>query len=53
MDSLCLDPSMLLLSAHGMAIDMSPCQIEAIESILKHQLKAVNEAQKIQSRLRR
>jgi ankyrin repeat protein len=51
MESLCLDPSMLLLSAHGMAMEMSPCQLDAIESILTKQLRASKEAQKIQSRL--
>jgi len=51
MESLCLDPSMLLLSPHGMAMEMSPCQLEAIESILNHQLNATKEAQNIQSRL--
>jgi len=51
MESLCLDPSMLLLSPHGMAIGMSPCQLDAIESILKHQLIATNEARLIQDRL--
>ncbi|KAL3827579.1 hypothetical protein ACHAXA_002076 [Cyclostephanos tholiformis] len=51
MESLCLNPAMLLLSPHGMAVDMSPCQLDAIESILNHQLKATKEAQKIQRRL--
>ena len=51
MESLCLDPSMLLLSAHGMAMEMSPCQLDAIETILTNQLRASKEAQKIQSRL--
>ncbi|KAL7470506.1 hypothetical protein ACHAXS_010744 [Conticribra weissflogii] len=51
MESLCLDPSMLLLSPHGMAMGMSPCQLDAIESILKHQLIATNEARRIQDRL--
>ena len=51
MESLCLDPTMLLLSPHGMAIDCSPCQLEAMQSILSHQLTAVKEAQRIQSRL--
>lgn len=50
MESLCLDPSMLLLSPHGMAI-MSPCQLDAIESILKHQLNATKEAKQIQRKL--
>ena len=51
MESLCLDPTMLLLSPHGMAIDCSPCQLEAMQLILSHQLKAAKEAQMIQSRL--
>ena len=51
MESLCLDPSMLLLSAHGMAMEMSPCQLDAIETILTKQLRASKEARKIQSRL--
>ena len=51
MESLCLDPSMLLLSAHGMAITMSPCQLDAIKTILTNQLSALKEAHKIQSRL--
>ena len=51
MESLCLDPAMLLLSPHGMAIEMSPCQLDAIESILNHQLRATNEARRIQKRL--
>ena len=51
MESLCLDPAMLLLSPHGMAIEMSPCQIDAIETILKQQLRATEEAQQIQKRL--
>jgi hypothetical protein len=51
MESLCLNPTMLLLSPHGMAIEMSPCQLDAIESILNHQLKATKEAQRIQKRL--
>ena len=50
MESLCLDPSMLLLSPHGMAI-MSPCQLDTIESVLKHQLNATKEAQRIQRKL--
>ena len=51
MESLCLDPSMLLLSSHGMAMEMSPCQLDAIESILEHQLNATKEARMIQDRL--
>lgn len=51
MESLCLKPAMLLLSSHGMAVDMSPCQLDAIASILSHQLRATSEAQQIQRRL--
>jgi hypothetical protein len=51
MESLCLHPSMLLLSAHGMALEMSPSQLDAIVTILKNQLNASLEAQEIQSRL--
>ena len=51
MESLCLDPSMLLLSAHGMAMKMSPCQLDTIERILTQQLRSCKEAQRIQSRL--
>jgi hypothetical protein len=51
MESLCLNPAMLLLSSHGMAVDMSPCQLDAIQSILSHQLKATTEARQIQRRL--
>lgn len=52
MDSLCLDPTMLLLSSHGMALDLSPCQLEAVESILKMQMTAIQEAKTIQARIR-
>mmetsp|Transcript_6762 Transcript_6762/g.18875 ORF Transcript_6762/g.18875 Transcript_6762/m.18875 type:complete len:513 (+) Transcript_6762:114-1652(+) len=52
MDSLCLDPTMLLLSSHGMALDLSPCQLEAVESILKMQMTAIGEAKTIQARIR-
>eukprot|EP00804_Cyclotella_cryptica_P029049 CCRYP_005250-RA/>CCRYP_005250-RA protein AED:0.02 eAED:0.02 QI:57/1/1/1/0/0/2/210/625 len=51
MESLCLDPSMLLLTSHGMAMEMSPCQLEAMQSILEHQFNATIEAQRIQKRL--
>jgi hypothetical protein len=52
MDSLCLDPTMLLLSSHGMALDLSPCQLEAVESILTMQMKAIHQAKTIQARIR-
>lgn len=51
MESLCLDPSMLLLSPHGMAMELSPCQLEAMQTILAHQLDGAKEAQSIQKRL--
>lgn len=51
MESLCLDTSMLLLSPHAMALEMSPCQLDAVQSILNHQLNATKEAKKIHSRL--
>ena len=51
MESLCLDPSMLLLSEHSLALEMSPCQLEQIEAILKHQTGAVRAARLIQKRL--
>ena len=53
MESLCLDPSMLLLSAHRMAMELSPCQLDAICSVLTKQFNASKEAQEIQSRLLR
>jgi ankyrin repeat protein len=53
MESLCLDPSQLFLTSHGMAMELSPCQLEAMQSILEHQLNATKEAQDIQKRLLR
>jgi hypothetical protein len=51
MESLCLDPSMLLLSPQSMAMKLSPSQLEAVERILKKQLDAVSHARVIHSRL--
>lgn len=51
MESLCLDASMLLLSPHGMAMKLSPSQLEAIESVLKSQTSAVQQAKKIHANL--
>ena len=51
MESLCLAPSMLLLSEHSLALEMSPCQLEQIEAILAHQTKAVGAARRIQERM--
>lgn len=52
MDSLCLKASMLLFTSHGMAMGLSPSQLEAIENILGNQLTAVKEAKIIQTRIR-
>lgn len=51
MESLCLDTSMLLLTSHGMAMQLSPSQLDVIENVLENQLAAVQEARGIQSRL--
>ena len=51
MESLCLDASMLLLSPHGMAMKLSPSQLEAVESVLKSQMSAVQQAKKIHANL--
>ena len=52
MEALCLDDSMLLLSAHGMALNLSPSQLDAIDAVLRNQVDEVKEAREIQSRLR-
>lgn len=51
MDSLCLDASMLLLTPHGMAMKLSPSQLDVVENVLENQLAAVQEAREIQGRL--
>jgi ankyrin repeat protein len=51
MESLCIDPSMLLLSPQSMAMKLSPSQLEAVEAILKKQLVAISHAREIHSRL--
>ena len=51
MNSLCLDVSMLLLTPHGMAMKLSPCQLDAVERLLRDQVDAVMEARQIQDRL--
>ena len=51
MESLCLDASMLLLSPHGMAMRLSPSQLDVIEKVLKDQLCALEAARRIQGRL--
>jgi hypothetical protein len=51
-EALCLDTSMLLLNPQDMAVDLSPCQLDAVAAILRNQLQAVKEARTIQVRLR-
>mmetsp|Transcript_17804 Transcript_17804/g.25157 ORF Transcript_17804/g.25157 Transcript_17804/m.25157 type:complete len:608 (+) Transcript_17804:92-1915(+) len=51
MDSLCLDASMLLLTPQGMAMKLSPSQLDAVESILRNQLEAVRGAKAIHERV--
>lgn len=50
-EALCLDNSMLLLNPQDMAVDLSPCQLDAVAAILRNQLQAVKEARTIQVRL--
>jgi hypothetical protein len=51
MRALCLDISMLLYTPHGMAMDLSPSQLDAVQDILRRQLEGVQEARRIQERL--
>eukprot|EP01083_Nonionella_stella_P293025 996570_1 len=51
MESLCLDASMLLLPPHGLAMNLSPSQLEAVENVLMIQISAVREAKDIHRRL--
>ena len=51
MESLCLDASMLLLSPHGMAMELSPSQLDSIETVLFQQIDTVAEARQIHQRL--
>jgi hypothetical protein len=53
MEALCLDNSMLLLSPHSMALNLSPSQLDAIGAVLRNQVGAVEHAREIQSRLLR
>jgi ankyrin repeat protein len=50
MDALCLDVSMLLYTPHGMALNLSPSQLDAVERILEKQMISVKEARQIQHR---
>jgi hypothetical protein len=50
MDALCLDVSMLLYTPHGMALNLSPSQLDAVERILEKQMLSVKDARQIQHR---
>jgi hypothetical protein len=51
MDALCLDVPMLLYTPHGMALNLSPSQLDAIEQILQKQTQAVRDARELQKRM--
>lgn len=51
MEALCLDASMLLLSAHGMAMNLSPSQLDVVQVVLERQQAALQTARDIQARL--
>lgn len=51
MQALCLDIPMLLYTPHGMALDLSPSQLDAVQGILERQLRSVQEARAIQERM--
>lgn len=52
LDALCLDASQLLLPAQGMALHLSPSQLDVIDGVLERQREAVRQARDIQQRLR-
>ena len=51
-EALCLDPKAIFLSSHGMAMNLSPCQLEVIVNLLTEQLENAQKAKKIQATLR-
>ena len=51
MDALCLDVPMLLYTPHGMALNLSPSQLDAVEQILLKQGAAVRQARQLQQRM--
>jgi len=53
MDALCLDVSMLLYTPHGMALCLSPCQLDAVEQILQKQVQSIHEARRLQCKMHR
>jgi hypothetical protein len=48
MDALCLDVSMLLYTPHGMALNLSPSQLDAVQQILEMQIRSVHQARSLQ-----
>ncbi|KAG7354866.1 ankyrin repeat domain protein [Nitzschia inconspicua] len=51
MSALCLDVKCLLYSDHGMALNLSPAQLDAVQQILEKQLESVQNAREIQHRM--
>ena len=51
-EALCLDPKAVFLSSHGMAMNLSPCQLEVIVNLLMEQLENAQKAKKIQATFR-
>jgi len=50
LSALCLDVTCLLYSDQGMALNLSPAQLDAVERILKEQLQSVKKARALQER---
>jgi ankyrin repeat protein len=48
MDALCLDVPMLLYTPHGMALNLSPSQLDAVQQILETQIRSVQQARNLQ-----
>jgi ankyrin repeat protein len=51
LSALCLDVRCLLYTEHGMALNLSSAQLDAVQKILRHQLSCVETARKIQQRM--
>ncbi|KAL3922015.1 MAG: hypothetical protein SGILL_002433 [Bacillariaceae sp.] len=51
MSALCLDVQCLLYSDHGMALNLSAAQLDAVQQILEKQLESVKKARDIQQRM--
>ena len=51
LESLCMDASMLLFSSQKMAMELSPSQLDVVETVLHQQLEAVVSARQIHKRL--